>query len=267
MSPRTSGIQPDGKESFDLTGLVGSGPSEDFDPVVRIVGEYEPSADRISEDMMFMDIMSPKQSFGPDTKPVGPEPPSNRLSDRGSDVSGKNSSFARGKSSSGSDVVMFSKSAMAKINGLAQIIESNPDAFKKTKVKKNPNSAYTVMVNGQSGAGHHVLMEASPVPDDSDSAPMYQCGYCQSIKTSSSAGADGRVRIRCECGGKHQDGKSRMHANWNPLASRPGAPIPALGNARLMAKGNKMRQNNVTYVAPDTLPDGSQTTGAWMPNQ
>ena len=25
---------------------------------------------------------------------------------------------------------------------------------------------------------------------------------------------DGRVRIRCDCGGKHGDGKSRMHANW-----------------------------------------------------
>lgn len=40
----------------------------------------------------------------------------------------------------------------------------------------------------------------------------YQCSYCGSIKTSTSAGADGRVRIRCECGGKHRDNRPRMHA-------------------------------------------------------
>ena len=31
-----------------------------------------------------------------------------------------------------------------------------------------------------------------------------------------------------------------MHANWNPIASRPGAPIPALGNARMLVRGTKM---------------------------
>ena len=78
------------------------------------------------QDMMLMDLMSPsgKQSFGPDVKPAGPDPPSNRLSDR-SDVSGKNSfnprGSSRGMSGSGSDVVMFSKSARAKINGLAEV--------------------------------------------------------------------------------------------------------------------------------------------------
>jgi len=42
----------------------------------------------------------------------------------------------------------------------------------------------------------------------------YQCSYCGKIKTSTSAGADGRVRIRCECGGKHRDNTPRMHAMW-----------------------------------------------------
>jgi len=68
--------------------------------------------------------------------------------------------------------------------------------------------------------------------------PMYQCGYCKTIKTSVSAGADGRVRIRCECGGKRMDGTHRMHANWDPVAW-VGAPHAALGNARPMANKNR----------------------------
>merc|ERR1719198_2087998 len=42
----------------------------------------------------------------------------------------------------------------------------------------------------------------------------YECGYCKVRKVSTSTGGDGRVRIRCECGGKHNDGQPRMHAKW-----------------------------------------------------
>jgi len=42
----------------------------------------------------------------------------------------------------------------------------------------------------------------------------YECGYCKVRKVSTSTGGDGRVRIRCECGGKHSDGQPRMHAKW-----------------------------------------------------
>eukprot|EP00656_Telonema_subtile_P032740 TRINITY_DN3599_c0_g1_i2.p1 TRINITY_DN3599_c0_g1~~TRINITY_DN3599_c0_g1_i2.p1 ORF type:complete len:376 (+),score=36.67 TRINITY_DN3599_c0_g1_i2:15-1142(+) len=42
----------------------------------------------------------------------------------------------------------------------------------------------------------------------------FLCGHCQRRKTSSSLCSDGRVRIRCECGGQHQDGVPRMHATW-----------------------------------------------------
>jgi len=49
----------------------------------------------------------------------------------------------------------------------------------------------------------------------------YECGYCGSVKASTSAGSDGRVRIRCECGGKHGDGKSRMHAKWILFSESP----------------------------------------------
>jgi hypothetical protein len=45
----------------------------------------------------------------------------------------------------------------------------------------------------------------------------FQCGYCNAIKGSMSTGGDGHVRIRCKCGGKHGDGKMRMHARWKML--------------------------------------------------
>merc|ERR1712166_359678 len=44
---------------------------------------------------------------------------------------------------------------------------------------------------------------------------MYVCNYCKRHKPSASKGQDGRVRIRCECGGRHRDGTSRMHAQWS----------------------------------------------------
>merc|ERR1711934_351127 len=58
----------------------------------------------------------------------------------------------------------------------------------------------------------------------------YRCGYCGTIKKSSSQCADGRVRIRCECGGQHQDNHLRMHATWIPVpdaAPEAAAPAPA----------------------------------------
>ena len=44
---------------------------------------------------------------------------------------------------------------------------------------------------------------------------MYVCHYCRRHKLSASKGQDGRVRIRCECGGRHRDGTPRMHAQWS----------------------------------------------------
>lgn len=45
----------------------------------------------------------------------------------------------------------------------------------------------------------------------------YSCVYCGQIKVSASTGQDGRIRIRCECGGKRRDNSSRMHAMWNVM--------------------------------------------------
>lgn len=52
----------------------------------------------------------------------------------------------------------------------------------------------------------------------------YICGYCKRHKSSASSNIDGRVRIRCECGGQHQDGKPRMHATWSLVESPPPSP-------------------------------------------
>jgi len=49
----------------------------------------------------------------------------------------------------------------------------------------------------------------------------YSCGYCGERKISASTGSDGRVRIRCDCGGKHKDTKSRLHAKWTCCTDRP----------------------------------------------
>ena len=53
----------------------------------------------------------------------------------------------------------------------------------------------------------------------------YNCGYCGRLKTSASLCADGRVRIRCACGGQRQDGVPRMHANWKPITGSMIMPI------------------------------------------
>lgn len=44
---------------------------------------------------------------------------------------------------------------------------------------------------------------------------MYVCNYCKRHKVSASKGQAGRVRIRCECGGRHRDGTPRMHVQWS----------------------------------------------------
>ena len=49
---------------------------------------------------------------------------------------------------------------------------------------------------------------------------QYVCGHCNRHKTSTSSCSDGRVRIRCECGGQHHDGKARMHATWSSVQDK-----------------------------------------------
>jgi hypothetical protein len=49
------------------------------------------------------------------------------------------------------------------------------------------------------------------------SVVRYACQYCGKVKTSMSAGGDGRVRIRCECGGKRGDKRLRLHTHWKAM--------------------------------------------------
>ena len=82
--------------------------------------------------------------------------------------------------------------------------------------------------------GQLLSKPAAPEVDDAaGSAPSsprtgcteYECGYCGERKVSTSTGGDGRVRIRCECGGKHGDQKARMHAKWTLVEPGVGGPI------------------------------------------
>jgi len=56
-----------------------------------------------------------------------------------------------------------------------------------------------------------------PTPKPAAKLIKYSCVYCGQIKVSASTGQDGRIRIRCECGGKRRDNSSRVHAMWNVM--------------------------------------------------
>ena len=72
----------------------------------------------------------------------------------------------------------------------------------------------------QNGGNKKAQRAAGSSPFDADGALAsnltemirYSCSYCGCVKASSSTGHDGRVRIRCDCGGKYADNSSRMHA-------------------------------------------------------
>lgn len=56
-----------------------------------------------------------------------------------------------------------------------------------------------------------------PKASSKSSAPTFRCNYCGKLKQSSCKPSDGRVRIRCMCGGKHKDGESRLHTHWSEV--------------------------------------------------
>lgn len=113
---------------------------------------------------------------------------------------------------------------------------------------------------------------SSPVPDDSgekcaeggDHSYMrtkahnargteqnYRCGYCGARRTSASSCTDGRVRIRCPCGGLHKDNRPRMHAKWIKLSedeSQASSPVTAVLSMQL--------------TSPSSLPTNQAAAGA-----
>merc|ERR1712166_92646 len=81
----------------------------------------------------------------------------------------------------------------------------------------------------------------------------YICGYCRRRKTSASACADGRVRIRCECGGQHADNKPRMHATWSPVTPNT-APKPVKREPKpKVPKASKRNQAAVLNTMVPTI--------------
>eukprot|EP00658_Telonema_sp_P-2_P017941 TRINITY_DN17009_c0_g1_i1.p1 TRINITY_DN17009_c0_g1~~TRINITY_DN17009_c0_g1_i1.p1 ORF type:complete len:380 (+),score=77.62 TRINITY_DN17009_c0_g1_i1:176-1315(+) len=162
--------------------------------------------------------------------------------------SNQSARFSGTRDSSGIEVFQFTKEELQRIGGLKDLVSANPEAFPCHKVKKTVKPVpYNVIAFSANGDGQQCVMEAIPLPDSG--TPLYQCGYCRAVKSSSSAGADGRVRIRCECGGKHKDGKARMHANWNLVKTST--------QARMGLKNTKMPANHKTMgfaSPPDSTP-------------
>jgi len=101
---------------------------------------------------------------------------------------------------------------------------------------------------GRSSPTSQDLDQESDLDSDKDSqlegrvllSPIqYKCGYCGRIKTSLSTGQDGRVRIRCECGGKHNDSNPRMHAMWHRHESKRSRSNHVEGSARSGSMASK----------------------------
>ena len=82
----------------------------------------------------------------------------------------------------------------------------------------NSMAASNSVVDSHGTKGTSLEAKASAVALPSAQAAaghvLYACGYCGERKESASCGKDGRVRIRCKCGGRYADGQNRMHAHW-----------------------------------------------------
>eukprot|EP00656_Telonema_subtile_P041897 TRINITY_DN4722_c0_g1_i2.p1 TRINITY_DN4722_c0_g1~~TRINITY_DN4722_c0_g1_i2.p1 ORF type:complete len:326 (-),score=73.53 TRINITY_DN4722_c0_g1_i2:284-1261(-) len=223
-----------------------------FDPVVRLVDSVaQEQARQLSENFeQFLDLGGggidiSEFSLSDMEMQMGAGGEASR---QPSNTSLRNSG-SQARDSSGIEVYQFTKAELQRIGGLKEIMAANPEAFPCHKVKKTQKpTQYNVIAFAANSNGQQCVMEAIPLPDSG--TPLYQCGYCRSVKSSSSAGADGRVRIRCECGGKHKDGKARMHANWNLVkASTQQRQLPGVPeNQRMGLKGTKMPANTRTVT-------------------
>jgi len=82
----------------------------------------------------------------------------------------------------------------------------------------------------------------------------YLCAHCGRRKTSSSACGDGRVRIRCECGGHRKDGRPRMHASWVPVnADEESVATPPHVVRRTIGQANPAANGSSWVFVDDTL--------------
>lgn len=133
----------------------------------------------------------------------------------------------------------------------------------KTEVKPAVHELQLQPVLHREGYMRSKAHEARGVEQD------YVCGYCGHSRTSASACSDGRVRIRCACGGKHKDGKPRMHANWRPLNGvvvKPQEAIEAIEAPAIEAPAEVVDKSdtlsaNTTASAAESLNLGGPMSG------
>ena len=85
---------------------------------------------------------------------------------------------------------------------------------------------------------------------------QFTCGYCKRVKTSSSSCTDGRVRVRCECGGSHLDSKPRMHATWTPVENSASLPPPPPSPPQLLPPRPEYTVHKNLIFVDETLQQG-----------
>ena len=93
------------------------------------------------------------------------------------------------------------------------LVSSYPAAYPQTSGNFS-TPAHGMLAIRQSVTGPIELNPAAWATNRFDSADVknYRCSYCGQHKESSSGVRNKRTRIRCECGGPQQDGKTRMHS-------------------------------------------------------
>jgi len=123
---------------------------------------------------------------------------------------------------------MSQQSLMGDFSAMAGLkVERSSNGSKKDRRGANLTKGIEKKKRNTSGSPR-----ATPSRGLEENSAEYKCGYCGITKTSMSAGKDGHVRIRCECGAKHGDRKPRMHAKWH-MVRKGGIAVsqPIVGGA------------------------------------
>jgi hypothetical protein len=102
------------------------------------------------------------------------------------------------------------------------------------------------------------LPAAKEKEDKSPAVMEFECGYCGGLKVSGSNGTDGRIRVRCECGGRHRDNKPRMHAKWIPRPGQGGTQEELKVRMRAQWRRTKNYASDANLLATCGLPEHLQ---------
>jgi len=77
----------------------------------------------------------------------------------------------------------------------------------------------------------------------------------------SATSGNGRVRIRCSCGGKHQDNTLRLHGMWNLAPKKKVPEVPKDKEGEASVEENK-EENGKQPQTVDTLSEAGMETGS-----